>query len=207
MFYEWLDFFIKTHDVAHLIQWGGALIVMAIIFAETGLFFGFFLPGDSLLVTAGLFAARGDLRIDVLFFGAAMCAILGDALGFEIGRLSGGRLMKRPDSRFFKRAYLERTQAFYHRHGKRTIVFARFVPVVRTFAPLVAGMVGMPYQHFAIYNILGGILWVGVMLGIGFGLARSIPNIDQYLHFVIVAVIFLSILPAMVEYMRHKNTA
>lgn len=207
MLQQWIDLLLKTHDVAAIIQWGGTALILAIVFVETGLFLGFFLPGDSLLVTAGLFAARGDLNIAVLFFGCAVCAIVGDALGFEIGRLFGKPLMARPDSRFFKRKYIEQTQAFYGRHGKKTIILARFVPVVRTFAPFVAGMVGMPYREFVLFNVVGGVAWVGIMLGIGFGLAKSIPNIDEYLHIVIAVVIFLSILPGIVEYFKLKRSS
>ncbi|MFH1077700.1 MAG: VTT domain-containing protein [Patescibacteria group bacterium] len=197
-----LDFFSKLQNLDELIRWGGLAALIAIVFAETGLFFGFFLPGDSLLVTAGLFAAKGDLDIAMLFVTISLAAILGDATGFEIGRVSGRRIFAKEDSWFFKRRHLERTQAFYDRHGGKTIILARFVPVVRTFAPLVAGIAGMTYRKFAIFNITGGILWVGSMLGIGYVLGRTIPNIERSIHLVIAAVIFLSILPGIVGYLR-----
>lgn len=199
------DFFSKLHDLDELIRWGGYIVLMAIVFAETGLFFGFFLPGDSLLVTAGLFAAKGDLNIVVLFVLVTACAIIGDAVGFEIGKLSGKRIFAREDSRFFKKKHLEKTQEFYNTHGGRTIILARFMPIVRTFAPLVAGVAGMPYRTFALYNITGGILWVGSMVGIGYVLGRSIPNIDQYIHIVIAVVIFLSLLPGIISYLRSRR--
>lgn len=197
-----LDFFSKLQNLDELIKWGGVLALVAIVFAETGLFFGFFLPGDSLLVTAGLFAAKGDLDIATLFVALALAAIIGDATGFEIGRLSGRRIFGREDSWFFKKRHLERTQAFYDRHGGKTIILARFVPIVRTFAPLVAGVAGMTYRKFAFFNITGGLLWVGSMLGVGYGLGRTIPNIEQHIHIVIAVVIFLSILPGIVSFLK-----
>lgn len=200
-----IDFFSKLQNLDELIRWGGYVVLMLIIFAETGLFFGFFLPGDSLLVTAGLFAAKGDLNIVLLFVAATACAIIGDAVGFEIGRISGRKILARPDSRFFKRKHLEQTQAFYDKHGGKTIIMARFMPIVRTFAPLIAGVAGMSYRKFALFNISGGLLWVGLMLGIGYILGRSIPNIDKYIHIVIAIVVFLSILPGIVSYLRSGH--
>ncbi len=199
------EFFSNLHNLDELIRWGGYIVLIAIVFSETGLFFGFFLPGDSLLVTAGLFAARGDLSIVVLLLSLMLAAIIGDATGFEIGRFSGSRIMKRKDSFFFKKQHLEKTQAFYEKHGGKTIILARFMPIVRTFAPLVAGVAGMPYKKFAFFNITGGILWVGSMLGIGYVLGRSIPNIDKYIHIVIAVVIFLSILPGIISYLKSGH--
>lgn len=203
--YTLLEWIAKIHDVDSLIRWGGYTVLIAIVFAETGLFFGFFLPGDSLLVTAGLFAGKGDLNPIALFVLVTLAAIIGDATGFEIGRVSGKALFAREDSRFFKRKHLEHTRAFYERHGGKTIIIARFMPIVRTFAPLVAGVAGMPYRTFAFYNIIGGVLWVGSMIGTGYLLGRTIPNIDEYLHIVIAIVIFLSILPGIVSYLRSGH--
>lgn len=200
-----IDFFSKLTNVEELIRWGGYVALVAIVFSETGLFLGFFLPGDSLLVSAGLFAAHGDLNIALLFILITAAAIIGDATGFEIGRVSGKRIFAREDSRFFKKRHLERTQKFYERHGGKTIVLARFMPVVRTFAPLVAGVAGMPYRKFALFNVTGGVLWVASMLGIGYGLGRTIPNIERYIHLVIAVVIFLSILPGIVSYLRSGH--
>jgi membrane-associated protein len=200
-----IEFFSKLQNLEELIRWGGYIVLVVIVFSETGLFFGFFLPGDSLLVTAGLFAGKGDLDIFVLFAILATAAIVGDATGFEIGRLSGRRIFARDDSRFFKKRHLVRTQQFYERHGGKTIILARFVPIVRTFAPLVAGVAGMTYRRFALFNITGAVLWVGSMLGIGYVLGRTIPNIEKYLHFVIAGVIFLSILPGIVSYLRSGH--
>ncbi len=202
MYQLFVDFVSRLNHLDELIRWGGYIVLMLIVFGETGLFFGFFLPGDSLLVTAGLFAAKGDLDIGLLLVLMISCAILGDAVGFEIGKLSGKKLFSRPDSWLFKKKHLERTQAFYEKHGGKTIVMARFMPVVRSFAPLVAGMAGMPYKKFAFFNIAGSVLWAGSMLSIGYILGRSIPNIDKKIHYVIAIVIFLSISPGIIAYLR-----
>ncbi|MBU0540683.1 VTT domain-containing protein [Patescibacteria group bacterium] len=199
------QFVSELHNVQEIIRWGGYVALIAIVFAETGLFFGFFLPGDSLLVTAGLFAAKGDLNIGILFLVVSAAAIIGDATGFEIGRLSGKRIFAREDSWLFKKRHLERTQSFYEKHGGKTIVIARFMPIVRTFAPLVAGVAGMKYRRFALFNISGGIAWVGGMLGIGYFLGRVIPNIEEYIHIVIAIVIFLSILPGIISYLKSGH--
>ncbi|MCR4278519.1 MAG: VTT domain-containing protein [bacterium] len=198
-------FFSNLHNLNELIRWGGYIGLIAIIFAETGLFFGFFLPGDSLLVTAGLFAARGDLNIFFLLIILIASAVLGDATGFEIGRVSGKKLLQKKKSRFFKPEHIEKTEAFYKKHGGKTILIARFMPIVRTFAPLVAGIAGMKYRTFALFNIGGGVLWISSMLGIGFFLGRVIPNIDKYIHIVIAVVIFLSILPGIISYLRSGH--
>jgi membrane-associated protein len=195
----------SVHDVERILRTGGLIALCAIVFAETGLFFGFFLPGDSLLVTAGLFAARGNLDPILVFVLVTLCAIAGDATGFEIGRLSGSRIFAREDSRLFKKKHLERTKAFYEKHGGKTIIIARFMPIVRTFAPLVAGVAGMKYRTFATYNIVGAVLWVGSMTGTGYLLGRSIPNIEKYIHIVIAVVIFLSILPGIISYLRSGH--
>jgi membrane-associated protein len=194
-------------DVRGLIQLGGLLMVCIIVFVETGLFVGFFLPGDSLLVTAGVFAATGDLNVVSLLIGGSLCAIAGDQTGYWIGRKMGSALYSRPDSKFFKRRHLEAAHAFYEKHGAKTIVLARFVPIVRTFAPAVAGAAYMSYRTFVVYNIVGGILWVWSMVLAGYLLARSIPNIDEHIHIVIVIVIVLSILPGVVEYVRARRAA
>lgn len=199
------QFVSELYNVQEIIRWGGYVALIAIVFAETGLFFGFFLPGDSLLVTAGLFAAKGDLNIGILFLVISAAAIIGDATGFEIGRLSGKKIFAREDSWLFKKRHLERTQAFYEKHGGKTIVIARFMPIVRTFAPLVAGVAGMKYPRFALFNISGGIAWVGSMLGIGYFLGRAIPNIEKYIHIVIAIVIFLSILPGIISYLKSGH--
>lgn len=203
--YRLIELFQRIQDVDGLVRWGGYMGVALIIFAETGLFFGFFLPGDSLLVTAGLFAGKGDLNVVLLFVLTALAAIVGDATGFEIGRVSGRAIFSRPNSRFFKKEHVERTRLFYERYGGKTIVLARFMPIIRTFAPVVAGVAGMEYRTFALYNITGGIAWVGSMIGIGYVLGRTIPHIDQYIHILVLGIIFLSFLPGIVSYARSGH--
>lgn len=194
-------------DVQGIVTSGGTVLVCAIIFVETGLFVGFFLPGDSLLVTAGVFAGTGHMNLAALLFFGSLCAVVGDQVGYAIGHRAGKTLYNRPDSRFFKKKHLERTQAFYDKHGPKTIVMARFIPVVRTFAPAVAGAAGMNYRKFVTYNIAGGLLWVWSMTLLGYFLGAHIPNIDRNIHYVIVVVIILSILPAVIEIMRERRKA
>lgn len=199
---EWFHF---LTDVQGLVKAGGYVGLSIIVFVETGLMIGFFLPGDSLLVTAGLFAAKGDLDIVILNVLLIVMAITGDATGYYIGRKLGPALYSREDSRFFKKAHLIRTQQFYDRHGGKTIVIARFVPVIRTFAPVVAGIAHMPYRRFAMFNVFGGIGWVVSMTMLGYLLGSMIPNIDKHIEKVILVVIFLSILPAIIEYFRERT--
>jgi membrane-associated protein len=201
----WLrELFALVSDVEAIVTWGGTLLVCGIIFVETGLLVGFFLPGDSLLVTAGIFAAAGHLDLTVLLLLGGACAVAGDQVGYLIGRRGGRALYRRPDSRFFKRRHLEHTRNFYRKHGPKTIVLARFVPIVRTFAPVVAGAAEMEYRRFVSYNVIGGVLWVFSMTLLGYFLGSLIPHIDRYIHWVIVVVVFLSLLPAIVEIARHK---
>lgn len=199
------SFFQTIYNVPELIRIVGLVGLIAIVFAETGLMVGFFLPGDSLLITAGLFAARGDLNIVTLILCLAIAAIVGDATGYWIGRRAGRALYNRPNSFFFRKEHLIRTKEFYDRHGGKTIVIARFMPFARTFAPVVAGVAEMRYRDFATYNIAGGILWVlsmtlaGYYLGVAMG-----EEIENHLHKLVAVVIFLSLLPAMIAWLRSK---
>jgi len=203
---EWVQEAIHfVTDVRGLIQLGGLLMVCIIVFVETGLFFGFFLPGDSLLVTAGVFAAAGDLNLAALLGAASACAVIGDQVGYWIGRKAGRALYSRPDSMFFKRRHLERAHAFYEKYGGKTIVLARFVPIIRTFAPPVAGAAEMNYRRFVFYNVMGGLLWVWSMVLVGFLLGRTVPNLDRHIHLVIAIVVFLSVLPGIVEFYRARR--
>jgi membrane-associated protein len=197
----------SPEGIRHLIEVGGYPALFAIIFSETGLLVGFFLPGDSLLVTAGLLIASGfvDLNIITLNLLLMVAAVLGDATGYFIGKKTGVRLYNRPDSRFFKREHLVKTRAFYEKHGGKTIIFARFIPVVRTFAPVVAGAAEMGYRKFATYNILGGVLWIFSTTMLGYALARVVPNIGQYLHYIIAIVILVSLLPPIIEWLRNRK--
>jgi membrane-associated protein len=192
-------------DIRGLIQWGGMFLVCGIVFVETGLFVGFFLPGDSLLVTAGIFAAAGHLDLGLLLSLVSLCAIAGDQLGYWIGRQAGQALYKRQDSFLFKKHHLERAQEFYERYGAKTVVLARFVPIIRTFASPVAGAARMRYRRFLSYDIFGGFLWVCGMVLLGYFLGASIPNIDKHIHIVIAVVVFVSLIPAVVEAMRQRS--
>ena len=201
------DFFHFLTDVRGLVQAGGYIALAIIVFTETGLMVGFFLPGDSLLVTAGLFAAKGDLNIVYLIVLLSICAIAGDATGFEIGKKLGPALFTREDSLLFKKKHLIAAHDFYEKHGGKTIIIARFVPVIRTFAPVVAGMAGMSYRRFALFNIVGGIGWVVSMTMIGYGLVTLFPATEKHIEKVILIVIFLSILPGIIEWWRAKRKA
>ncbi len=183
----------------------GELVAWLIIFAETGLLIGFFLPGDSLLFTAGVLAGQAKLDLWLLLPGVVVAAVLGDQLGFLIGRRVGPPLFRRPDSRFFKQEYVERTHAFFERYGPKAVVLARFVPVVRTFTPVMAGVGRMNHRIFTIYNIIGAVLWaIGVTL-LGYALGNAIGgNIDNYLLPLIALVVFISLLPAFFEWRRTK---
>jgi membrane-associated protein len=180
-------------------------MLVIIVFAETGLLIGFFLPGDSLLVTAGVFAAAGHLNIVTLLTIVTAAAIIGDQVGYYIGYRTGPRIFRREDSLLFKRAHLERARAFYEKHGGKTIILARFMPIIRTFAPVIAGVAEMEYRRFVAYNVIGGFVWVWSMSLLGYSLGRVIPDIDRHIHVVIVVVVFLSILPAIIEYVRSRG--
>jgi len=197
--------FDTLYNVPELIRIGGLVGLVLIVFAETGLMVGFFLPGDSLLVTAGIFAARGDLHILSLNVLVILAAIAGDATGYYIGRSAGRALYNRPNSLLFRREHLIRTHEFYEKHGGKTIVIARFMPIVRTFAPVVAGAAEMTYRDFAFYNIAGGVAWVTSMTLTGYFLGRSIPNIESNLHLVVAGVIALSLLPGVVAWLRNRR--
>ncbi|HKR63589.1 MAG TPA: VTT domain-containing protein [Thermoanaerobaculia bacterium] len=194
-------------DVRGLVQAGGYIALAIIVFTETGLMFGFFLPGDSLLVTAGLFAAKGDLNIVFLIVLLSICAIAGDATGFEIGKKLGPALFKKEDSLLFKKKHLIAAHEFYEKHGGKTIIIARFVPVIRTFAPVVAGMAGMKYRRFAMFNIVGGIAWVVSMTMIGYLLVTIFPATEKHIEKVIIIVILLSLLPGVIEWWRARRAA
>jgi membrane-associated protein len=187
-----------------LVRWGGYVALVAIVFTETGLLIGFFLPGDSLLITAGLVAAAGGLDIWWLNVLLSVAAIVGDSVGYAIGYRTGPRIFTREDSRWFNRAHLVRTREFYERHGGKTIVLARFIPIIRTFAPVVAGVGQMEYRRFLAYNVLGGIGWVASMTWAGYLLGQVIPDIGRYIHVVIVVVVVLSCIPIGLEWWKAR---
>ena len=186
-------------DLPALIETVGLIGIFSILFAETGLLIGFFLPGDSLLFTAGFLASQDILPILPLIAGSFLAAVIGDSTGYAIGYRLGQTLYKREDSRFFKREHLTRAHAFYQKHGPKTIVLARFVPIVRTFAPVVAGAAEMHYGTFLTYNVIGGLLWaVGLPLT-GYYLGSLIPDVDRYLLPIVLVIIVLSVIPALKE--------
>ena len=188
-----------------LIKTLGTLGVIAIVFAESGLFFGFFLPGDSLLFTAGLVASQGYMSLWPLLFGSAVAAILGDSVGYAFGRRVGPKIFTKEDSFFFKKAYLEKTKLFYEKHGKKTIVLARFIPIVRTFAPILAGVGRMDYRQFLFYNICGGIGWSAGMILLGFILGKTVPDIEHYIFPIVILIIVVSMIPNAVEFLRSRH--
>ena len=203
-----MEFFHDLHTpdgLQKLIAAGGYLLLFAIVFAETGLLIGFFLPGDSLLFIAGFVAAStGLVSLPVLMVLLSIAAIAGDSVGYLIGRKVGPPLFARPDSRFFKRKRLDSAHAFYEKHGPKTIVLARFVPIVRTFAPTVAGAAGMEYRQFLLYNIVGGIGWVCLMLVLGFFLGQ-IPFVQNNLEKAVLLIVFLSILPMILHAIKERK--
>ncbi|MFA6404587.1 MAG: VTT domain-containing protein [Candidatus Paceibacterota bacterium] len=180
----------------------GAIGVIAIIFTETGLFFGFFFPGDSLLFTAGFLASQGYISFAWLLVGAFIAAVAGDSVGYAFGKKVGPAIFTKEDSLFFNKKYIIRAQQFYEKYGKKTIVIARFIPIIRTFAPIVAGVGNMPYKTFITFNIIGGFIWTWGMLWLGYGLGALIPNPDRYILPIILVIIFVSALPALREIFR-----
>jgi membrane-associated protein len=208
---EWLkNLFHQITDVETMVRVGGLSAMTAIVFAETGLMVGFFLPGDSLLVTAGVFAAGGKLSIWWLNILLIAAAIVGDTVGYWIGRKAGPALFNRPRSRFFNPAHLKRAHDFYEKHGGKTIIIARFMPIVRTFAPVVAGMGKMEYRRFLAFNVVGGFLWVVSMTLIGYYLGQF-AWVKKNIEIVIVVVVFVSILPGIIaaarEWLKKRGTA
>jgi membrane-associated protein len=200
---DWLrDLFHRVTDVETLVRVGGLTAMTAIVFAETGLMIGFFLPGDSLLVTAGVFAAAGKLNIWTLNALLMAAAIAGDTAGYWFGRRVGPALFKRPKSLLFNPDHLRRAHDFYEKHGGKTIIIARFMPIIRTFAPIVAGMGAMNYRRFLSFNVFGGVFWVASMTGIGYFLGR-IPGVREHIEVVILIVVFLSILPGIIAFGRE----
>jgi membrane-associated protein len=181
------------------------LVVFGIIFAESGLMVGFFLPGDSLLFIAGLMSGSQLPPLPLLVVGCAAAAIIGDQVGYAFGHKVGPPLFARPDSRMFKQKHLRRAEAFFDRHGSKTITLARFTPIVRTFAPIVAGASRMKYRTFVIYNIIGGIAWTTVLLTLGWALGRTFPAIGQSLDYIVIVIVALSLVPMAVEYLRHRK--
>lgn len=191
-------------DLVGLIKAVGYVGLFGIVFAETGLFLGFFLPGDSLLFVAGFLAAGKFFSLPILIFGLFVSAVLGNLLGYEFGRRIGPKLFSREDSLIFKKAHALKAQNFYDKHGPKMIVFARFMPIVRTFAPIVAGVANMKYTVFFLYDVIGAFLWTVLLVLLGYFLGNVI-SVDKYLLPIILVIVFLSFLPGIIAYIREKR--
>jgi membrane-associated protein len=193
---------IQLLDPTFLITTLGLFGVFGIVFAESGLLIGFFLPGDSLLFTAGFLASQGYFNILILAAGSAVAAIVGDSVGYWVGAKMGPRVFNRPNSRWLNPKHVERTQEFYNIHGKKTIILARFIPIVRTFTPVMAGVGKMEYPIFLSYNIVGGLLWGAGMPLAGYFLGKIIPSADKYLLPIIAVIIIVSLIPAFKHFLK-----
>jgi membrane-associated protein len=208
-----LDLFHKIYDVQGLITWGGLALLTFIIFAETGLLVGFFLPGDSLLVTAGIYCTSLEpgkeplLSLPLVLLLPSVAAIVGDTVGYWLGAKTGPALFSREQSLLFSKKHLLSTKAFYERHGGKTIIIARFLPFARTFAPVVAGIGKMEYRRFLRFNVFGGIGWVFSMVLLGFGLSQVFPNLGKQIDKVIIVIIFVSLLPGMISWFMNRKKA
>jgi len=196
-----------------LLAKGGVFVyfgLIFIVFAETGLAVGFFLPGDSLLVVAGLFAAAGKLNLAILLSTLFVAAVVGDAVGYYTGNRLGPKLFKRQKSLLFRPSHLQKAHAFYEKYGGKTIIIARFVPIIRTFAPIVAGAANMPYRRFVVFNVMGGLLWVCSMILSGYFLGNILKsrfgiNLDEHIEWVVIIVVALSLMPPVIEYLRSRR--
>lgn len=184
-------------DVSHIIQAGGLLLIAAIIFGESGMFIGFFFPGDTLLLTAGVFAAQGKLSLAGAIIVVALAAIAGDNVGYHIGKRYGRRLFRKPDGLIFRQEYVERAEKFYERFGSRTMLIAHFVPVVRTFVPPVAGVAKMDYKQFVFFDAIGDIAWAVIVILVGYWFGTKIPNIDHYIVLAVLAVMIITLGPTL----------
>jgi membrane-associated protein len=198
-------------DLIDFIKWGGVIAVALVIFAESGLLIGFFLPGDSLLFTAGFLTYTGFLPINIhlLVLILFLAAVTGDSVGYTFGRRLGPSIFKKPDARLFKQEYIQKAQEFYEKHGGKTIILARFVPIVRTFAPIVAGTAQMPYKRFLTFNLIGGLLWTAGITYTGYFLGKVLRNmgieIDHIILPIIAIIILLSIVPPTIHLLRDKK--
>jgi membrane-associated protein len=204
---DFLHQLFSSDGLRQLITNGGMPVLCLIIFAETGLLIGFFLPGDTLLISAGLLSATNTITMSFVLMNVALMAsaIVGNTVGYYIGKTAGKKLFERPNSKLFKREHLIRTHAFYEKHGGKTMVLARFVPIVRTFAPVVAGVAEMDYKKFFLYNVAGAVLWIGIMTSAGYFLAKTFPEVEKYLPMAILAVVGSSLLLPIVHFIREKR--
>jgi membrane-associated protein len=192
-------------DIMYLIDYVGLIGIFAIIFTESGLFFGFFLPGDSLLFTAGFVASQGLLPFPALLTGSIICAVSAGYIGYWFGRTVGHKLFEKADSLFFRKKHLEDTKKFFEKYGNKTVLLSRFVPIIRTFAPIMAGVGEMNFKHFSFWNIFGGILWPSIMITAGFYLGRLIPGIENFLLPIVLLIVIASVLPGVYEWYKSKR--
>src|SRR5688572_15801953 len=213
LFHQLRDVLNPKIIIETLLAKGGIFVyfgLIFIVFAETGLAVGFFLPGDSLLVVAGLFAAAGKLNLAILLSTLFVAAVVGDAVGYFTGARMGPRLFKKQKSLLFRPSHLQKAHAFYEKYGGKTIVIARFVPIVRTFAPIVAGAAQMPYRRFVVFNVAGGFLWVSSMLLSGYFLGSLLKSklgidLDEHIEWVVIVVVLLSLMPPFIEFMKSRR--
>lgn len=194
-------------DLKVLIQNIGYAGIFGIVFAESGLFFGCFLPGDSLLFMAGFLASQGLFSMPILLIGCFLAAVLGDNVGYAFGHKFGRKLFQKEDSFFFRKENLLKTENFYKKHGAKTIVIARFIPIIRTFAPIVAGLAAMEYKTFLRYNLIGGVLWGVGVTSAGYFLGKIIPNAEHYLLPIVIGIVIVSVIPAIIHYIQEKLAA
>lgn len=197
----------KMHvfEIMPLIQTIGLFGVMVFIFAESGLFFGFFLPGDSLLFTAGVLAGAGYFSIAALFIGSFVMAVLGDTFGYYFGKKIGPKIFSKENSLLWNKKHIEKTKNFFSKHGNKAVTLARFVPIVRTFTPILAGVGNMKYGTFILWNILGGLLWTATMIFSGYFLGSRFNNIDSYILPIILIIILVSLIPVLVEFFKKSE--
>lgn len=213
LFHQLRDFLNPKIIIETLLAKGGLFVytgLIFIVFAETGLAIGFFMPGDSLLVVAGLFAAAGKLNLAILVGTLFVAAVVGDAVGYFTGARFGPRLFKRKKSFLFRPSHLQKAKDFYEKYGGKTIIIARFVPIVRTFAPIVAGAANMPYRRFVVFNVAGGFLWVTSMILAGYFLGSVLKSrfgidLENNIEWVIIIVVLLSLSPALIEYLKSRR--
>lgn len=192
-------------DIVAIVHSAGYAGILSIIFAECGLFFGFFLPGDSLLFTAGFLASQGFLAFVPLVAFSMIASILGENVGYAFGRKVGPMLFTKAESRFFKPEHITRAHVFFVHHGNKAIFLARFIPVIRTFVPIVAGIARMPFQSFMLYNIVGGMVWIGSLMTLGYSLGSHVTNADKYITPIVLAIIVVSFVPAVLEWRKSKR--
>ncbi len=200
------DFLKQLTDPESIIKYGGLALLLFVIFAETGLFVGFFLPGDNLVFIAGLLCAMKpelmNVSLPVLLISMMMAAITGNIFGFWFGKKAGEKLFKRKDSFFFRKKHLEVTKAYYEKHGGKTLILGRFIPIIRTFAPIFAGVIKVDFGKFMLYNIIGAVAWIGSIGSIAFYLGNEFPQIENYLGYIFGALILLTALPVITAFIR-----